>query len=91
MKEEVSNQKFSSLVNLFTVLGLDEMKHFWYSAQGSTREIFLALGGSLLDNLLEKVKKAYCSGLLTDEVTDVSVPEMVITFAQFLNNKNREH
>lgn len=32
VKEEVSNRKFSSLVNLLTVLGLDEMKHFRYSA-----------------------------------------------------------
>ena len=40
VKEEVSNRKFSSLVNLFTVLGFDEMKHFQYSAQGSIRNIF---------------------------------------------------
>lgn len=87
VKEEVSNRKFSSLVNLLTVLGLDEMKHFRYSAQRSIREIFLALGGSLLDNLLEKVKKVYCFDLLTDEVTDVSVLEMLITFVQLFDNK----
>ena len=85
VKEEVSNRKFSSLVNLLTVLGLDEMKHFRYSAQGSIREIFLARRGSLLDNFLEKVKKAYCFGLLTVEVTDVSVLEMLI--GQFFDNK----
>ena len=63
------------------------MKHFRYSAQGSIREVFLALGGSLLDNLLEKVNKAYSFGLLTDEVTDVSVLEVLITFVHFFDNK----
>ena len=86
IKEEVSNRKFSSLVNLFTELGFDEMKHFQYAAQGSIREIFLALGSSLLDNLLEKVK-AYCFGHLTDEVTDVSVLDLLTTFDQFFDNK----
>ena len=67
------------------MLGFDEMKHFQYSAQGCIREIFLALGSSLPDNLLGKVKKAYCFGLLTDEVTDVSVLETLITVIQFFN------
>lgn len=33
------------------------------------------------------MKKAHCFGLLGDEVTDVSVLEMLITFSQYFNNK----
>lgn len=51
------------------------------------REIFLALDSALLEKLLEKVKKAYCYGLLTDEVTDVSVMEMLITFIQYFDKE----
>lgn len=51
------------------------------------REIFLALGSAMLEKLLEKVKKAYCYGLVSDEVTDVSVVEMLITFIQYLNKE----
>ena len=42
IKEEISNRKFSSLIELLTLLGLDHMKHFQYTAQGSIGEIFLA-------------------------------------------------
>lgn len=87
VKEEISNHKFSSLLDLLKLLGLDQMKHFQYSSQGSVREIFLALGSALLENLLEKVKKAGCYGLLTDEVTDVTVMEMLITFIQYFNKE----
>ena len=87
IKEEISNRKFSSLIELLTLLGLDHMKHFQYTAQGSVREIFLALGAALQDKLLENVKKAHCFGLLSDEVTDVSVLEMLITFIQHFDNK----
>ena len=85
--EEISNRKFSSLVELVTLLGLDYMKHFQCTAQASIREMFLALGAALQDKLLEKVKKAHCFGLLSDEVTDVSVLEMLITFIQYFDHK----
>ena len=32
------------------------------------------------------MKKAGCYGLLTDEMTDVSVLEMLMTFVQFFNS-----
>lgn len=87
VKEEISNQKFLSLLDLLKLLGLDQMKHFQYSSQGSVREIFLALGSAFLEKLLEKVKKAGCYGLLTDEVSDVTVKEMLITFIQYFNKE----
>lgn len=87
VREEISNQKFSSLLDLLQLLDLDQTKHFHYSSQGSVREIFLALASSLHKKLLEKVKKACCYGLLTDEVTDVTVMEMLISFIQYFNKE----
>ncbi|KAL9978156.1 hypothetical protein ACROYT_G015643 [Oculina patagonica] len=87
VKEEISDQKFLSLLDLLKLLGLDRMKHFQYSSQGSVREIILALGSALLVKLLEMVKKAGCYGLLADEVSDVTVMEMLITFIQYFNKE----
>ena len=47
----------------------------------------MALGTALQDKMLENVKKAHCFGLLSDEVTDESVLEMLITFIQYFDNK----
>ena len=90
VKEEISNRKFQSLLELLKFLGLDEMEHFQYFSAGFMREIFLALGSALLDKLLERVKKAYCYSLLTKEVTDVSVLEMFVTFIQYFDKRYRE-
>ena len=89
VKEEISNRKFQSLLDLLKFLGLDEMEHFQYFSAGFMREIFLALGSALLDKLLERVKKAYCYSLLT-KVTDVSVLEMFVTFIQYFDKRYRE-
>ena len=86
-KEEIANRKFSSLIDLLKIMSHNgKMKYFQYSGQETVRDIFLALGSALLEKLLEKVKKAGCYGLLTDEVTDVSVLEMLMTFVQFFNS-----
>ena len=86
-KEEIANRKFTSLINLLKLMSPDgKMKHFHYSGQETIRDIFLSLGSVILEQLLEKVKKAGCYGLLTDEVTDVSVLEMLVTFIQFVNS-----
>ena len=72
LSRKVWTPKFSSLPNLPTLCGLNKLKNFQYSEQGSIGEIFLVLGCSLDDKLQGKVKIANCFGLLSAEVTDVS-------------------
>ena len=48
---------------------------------------FLSTGTALMERLLKDAKVAGCFGLLCDEVIDISVLELLITFIQFFNSK----
>ena len=48
-------------------------KFFQHRSQGSLQEIFLTIGDTMGDNLLEKVQKASCFGILIDDLTDITV------------------
>ena len=84
-KEEIADQKFTSLLKLEEVLGVPEIHHFEHRSQGSQRESFLLLGQVLKNDVLTKVKAANRYGLPVDEATDVSVIEQLISFIQFSN------
>ena len=83
MKEELPNHKIKSLLQLL------EMKHFLHRLQGALREIFLTLGKTVQDTFLSKLKQAAHFGLLNDNLTDISVTEQMISFAQFYNKSGR--
>ena len=89
-KEEIANQKFSSLIELLKIVSPENMKFFNYSGEETVRSIFLAIGRALMERLLTNVKEAGCYGLLSDEVTDISVMEILITFVQFFNSKTEK-
>ena len=44
---------------------------------------FLSTGTALMERLPKNAKVAGCFGLLCDEVIDISVLELLITFIQF--------
>ena len=85
-KEEMANKKFLSLLTLLQMLGLENMKHFRHRSAGSTIEIFLTLGGVLKQRVVEALRKSKAFGLLVDEVTDISVMEQLIGFAQYISD-----
>ena len=85
-KEEMANKKFLSLLTLLQMLGLENMKHFRHRSAGSTIEIFLTLGRVLKQRVVEALGKSKAFGLLVDEVTDISVMEQLIGFAQYVND-----
>ena len=89
-KEEVANRKFSSLVDLLKIVSPETMKFFTYSGEETVQSIFLAIGTALMERLLKHAKEAGCFGLLSDEVTDISVKEILITFIQFFNSKTEK-
>ena len=89
-KEEIANRKFSSLIGLLKIVSPENMKFFNYSGEETVRSIFLAIGTTLTKRLLKNVKETGCYGLLSDEVTDISVMEMLITFIQFFNSKTEK-
>lgn len=79
-KEEIANRKFSSLIDFLKIVSPENMKFFTYSGEGTVRSIFLAIGAAFMEKILDSAKKAGSYGLLSDEVTDISVIEILITF-----------
>ena len=89
-KEEIANRKFLSLLNLLKIVSQENMKFFNYSGEKTIQSIFLAIGSTLMEKILNNVKKAGCYRLLCDEVTDVSVMELLVTFIQFFNSETEK-
>jgi len=90
MKEELPNNKIKSLLQLLEQVGMNDLKHFLHRSQGALKEIFLTLGKTVQDTFLCKLKQAAHFGLLVDDVTDISVAEQMISFAQFYNKSGGE-
>ena len=89
MKEKLPNHKIKSLLQLLEQVGMSDIKHFLHRSQGALREIFLTLGKTVQDTFLSKLKQAAHFGLLVDDLTDISVTEQMISFAQFYNKSGR--
>ena len=81
-KEEIANKKFLSLLALLQMLGLENMKHFRHCSPGSAIKIFWTLGRVLKQRVVEALRKSKAFRLLVAEVTDISVMEQLIGFAQ---------
>ena len=63
----------------------ENLKYFQHTSAGAQREIFITLGETVKDLVVTQAKKADAFGLLTDEVSDISVTEHLITFIQFFD------
>ena len=70
-KEELPNKKLYSLKGLLQKAGVDKMKYFQYSSEGTAREIFLILGEVLREDVVARVKNAQCYGILTCHICSV--------------------
>ena len=53
-----------------------EIKYFQHRSEGI--EIFLTIGNVVKELTLKKVRAASCFGLITDEMTDVSVVKFMV-------------
>ena len=87
-KNEVANRKTLSLLQLLEFLGLRDMKFFDHQSQRSIREIFLTLGQTVARRVLTNVQHAKAYGILLDEVTDISVQEMLLAFVQYFSQES---
>ncbi|PFX25827.1 putative RNA-directed DNA polymerase from transposon BS [Stylophora pistillata] len=84
MKEYLPNREFFLPINLITnVIGVAEIKYFQHRSEGSLTEIVLTIGNVVKELNLKKIRAASCFGLMTDEMTDVSVTSQLITFVQY--------
>ncbi|XP_052241120.1 zinc finger protein 862-like isoform X2 [Dreissena polymorpha] len=89
MKSFIANQHFIPLLtHIQTTFGVENLKYFDYNSKGSHQEIFQTLGQALKNDVINKVKSAGAYGVLTDEVSDISVTENLVTFIQFFSRES---
>ena len=84
-QQEISNMKLGALLELFDVIGNNEIRHFTYRSRGTIRDMFLVIGQVMLERILKKLTEVGYVGLLCDDVTDIAVMEQFITFVQFVD------
>ena len=90
MKEFIANRKLIPLISFMEkVLGMSQLKHFSHRSQGSVREIYLTLGDTVKQSLLQRARRARCFGMLMDEVTDISVSSQLVSFIQFWDQESK--
>ena len=84
-KEEISNQKLIPLLKLLENLGVSELKYFQHRSRPSVREMFITLGESIQEFILERIRRAKSFGILADEAADVAVLQQLIIFLKYVN------
>lgn len=85
-KEHIANRKFLRLIKFAEeTLEVSRLKYFNHRSEGSIREIFLVLGQSMKQEILDKVRQVPSYGLMVDEATDISVMSQMITFIQYVS------
>lgn len=82
-KQEVANNKFYALIKLLKLVGVDHIEHFNYNSSGSIREMFMNIGNTLTEELVEEINNCDSFGIMIDEVTDISNVEQFICFIQY--------
>ena len=82
-KEELPNSKITSLLTLLEKMGLEEIKQFRTRSEPVLREMMLVLAQTIQEDLVQKISQSGEFGLLTDEVTDISNMQQLITFIKY--------
>ena len=77
--------KLRALLELFDVIGNNEIRHFTYRSREAIRDMFLVIGQVMLERILKKITEVRYVDLLCDDVTDIAVMEQFITLIQFVD------
>ena len=87
-KEELPNRKLSSVLEMIKkIAGVDLKRQFPYSSKGIERELFLTLAQVFKEKIKEKIGNGVY-GILTDEVTDISLTQQLVTFIQYYDSQS---
>ena len=69
------------------IAGVDLKRQFPYSSKGIERELFLTLAQVFKEKIKEKIGNGVY-GILTDEVTDISLTQQLVTFIQYYDSQS---
>ena len=83
--EEIAVVKFKSIVTLLGSDGVENIGLFDTCSSHIVTEIIIMLSDLLKEKLISNIKKAGMYALLTDEVTDVSNMQQLLTFVKYHN------
>ena len=85
MKEELSSTKLAKLNNLMELQGVREIHFFSHKSERIVCELVHTIGEAVINTFLADLQEATCYGLLVDDMTDISVKELMITFVQYID------
>ncbi|CAB4007153.1 zinc finger 862-like, partial [Paramuricea clavata] len=86
-KEEVANAKTVSLLGLLEELGVKEVGAFTTRSESVLRKMVILIANTITEKIVNKIKKSEAFGLLTDEVTDISNVQQLVSFIQFFDDE----
>ncbi|XP_070550078.1 uncharacterized protein [Ptychodera flava] len=86
MSNYIANRVFVPLIEFAeTVLHVPDLRYFDHKSVASCREILILLGKTLKQKITDSVRCRDSFGLMTDEVTDISVSQQLVTFIQYFD------
>ena len=85
-KEEVANLKSKSLLSLLEELGVKEIKSFSTRSEKILRGMIVLIGDTIKKKIVESIKQSKGFAILTDEVTDISNIQQLVTFVQYFDS-----
>ena len=60
-------------------------QYFKHRSEYSVREIYLTIGQTIKEMILEQVREAGIYGLFADDATDIEVIEQMVTFVSYID------
>lgn len=84
-KHEISNRKFISFLEFLEQVGLKDIQYFKHRSEYSVREIYLTIGQTIKEIILEQVREAGIYDLFADDATDIAVMEQMVTFLSYID------
>ena len=85
MKEDLPVTKLTKMNELLDLQGNKEIRFFKHDSERVVGEIVTAVGHAVQESYLSDLRQATCFGLLVDDLTDVSVKELMVTFVQYID------
>ena len=86
-KDEIGSTKITSLLELMEKMGVDVLKYFQTRSESVLCKMLLFIGKTIIQDIVVKIKRSNIYGLLTGEVTDISLP-IYLTFVSLFHLLN---
>ena len=79
-KQEIAQSKLNSLLEMLESLGEEEVKQIRERSSTVLRDLLLTIVNQIKIGQLDKIRKSPFFGILTEEVTDISNVQNLVTF-----------